>query len=420
MRVRRSLISILFLCFCIRFLLLIKSPTHDATAPHELYEEIELLRDPLKTISDSQEYKALAKNLLKGKYTWKEKPVSFRPPGYPLFLSFCLLVTRNEFFPLFIQIILSVISAFLIFILGKEVNEKAGLFASLLFSIDMVSIYYSTNFMSETLFLFLLLLSAIYFKRNNLYLSGLLLGFCALTRAIALYSFIVFLPFIKNWKKVLKFLSFFFIPILPWLIRNYLTFGVPCFTSVQGYNLLYHNAVITENSSRSRSEIVLKFKEELLKEDTTSNPLKLSLTAQKIALKKILRKPFRYISLGLFQGLLNVFRTHGEEVALRLCGYETYSLPLLEIKKLNLKRTTRIFAYSFVCIETLINLFALICFILGIIKLGRRVNFLYLGIVLYFFLLSLPVTSGRFKLPFMPFIYLIAGSYLFGRIINLF
>jgi len=70
----------------------------------------------------------------------------------------------SEFSIRFLSVIFGAVSIFLVFLLGKKLfNKQTGLIASLMFSISMLQVQYAQDARSYTMFLFLTLLSVIFF-----------------------------------------------------------------------------------------------------------------------------------------------------------------------------------------------------------------------------------------------------------------
>ena len=81
-----------------------------------------------------------------------------RTPGYPLLLAVGLKLGHVELVTIFLQIILSCLTCYLVYSLTKQVfeHERTALYAALLFSLEPLSILYSCLLLSDTLFVFLI------------------------------------------------------------------------------------------------------------------------------------------------------------------------------------------------------------------------------------------------------------------------
>ena len=168
-------------------------------------------------------------------------PEVFRPPGYPLFLALFFLLFSDPVLPIvLVQAVVSVATAWFIYRIARQVwNVPAGFFAAVLFSLDFLIIYYAAVTLSETLFLFFLVVS-LWFGVQALHdpvprrLAGLgiALAATALVRPVALYLGIpVTLFFCVLWlarrmpaRTMIKHALFLFVPWLvltqAWSLRN--------------------------------------------------------------------------------------------------------------------------------------------------------------------------------------------------------
>ena len=160
-------------------------------------------------------------------------------PGYIYFIVVILKLFHEKiFFIKLIQILLSTISAYFIYLLGKKTfNKTVGLLSAFIFSTYPTLIAFTHYLYPETLYIFLLivimyLLTAFSFNKRKSYLlvAGLSLGLASLVKSVIFY----FLPLIIIWfflvseKKLKAFFmstAIFLIAcasiISPWTIRNY-------------------------------------------------------------------------------------------------------------------------------------------------------------------------------------------------------
>lgn len=209
--------------------------------------------------NDETEYLPVAQDLWQGRgfvfydtYRW------LRAPLYPLFLAlFLWMGGGNVRVATMAQVILSTATVYGVYLLGRRLfpGEKAGrtgLWAALLAALLLPLATFPALFMAETLFTFLFvafLLALLQVPevrpgRRGLWtlLAGLLLGLCALTRAVAL----AFLPlaalwlyfslrprpgetvgrpsFLRRWALPLLFLLSGLLSIVPWTVHNALTY----------------------------------------------------------------------------------------------------------------------------------------------------------------------------------------------------
>ena len=406
---------ILILSFIIRFIFLLLNPNYYNThyegnlPPEHIY-----FKD--YQVHDSQEYKALAINIIKKhKFSWDDEPVTFRTPFYPLFISLIFLIFGIKDFPvMFFQVIFSTITVYILYLIAKKVyNEKVALISSILFALDPLSIFYSSLYMSETIFIFLFLVSIYFFVIKNYEISAIFLSLSSLTKPISLYSFLFFLPFIKKFKNMIFFLLIFSILPFLWTLRNYKNYKVFKFTSIDGFNLLYYNASIFESLKKNilLQDVRDSFSKNLKDED---NPLKLSIYASKIAFNRILKEPFHYLLFHLKTSIRIIFSTKSEDILLKIKGErkETFEF-YKDVIKGNVFGIYKYIIILFCFLE--VSLAFLIIF-LGVfftfIKRGKF-EFLSLFLILYFFILSGMLQEARFRFPIISISYILFSAFLF-------
>ncbi len=212
---------------------------------------------------DSKGYVQLAENLRTGHgFSWDEKAPyeanSFRTPGYPAFLLTNRALFGDYRFALLAQIILVVLTAYLIFLLAKEwKTNKLGYWAAAIFLFMPFSIMVSLRYLTQPLFTFLLTLAVWlwlkHLKNKSIkYFIGavIILPLLALVRPIAFYLPIVFILslVISFWpnpkeaiKKIAILIAVFFTILSPWLARNYSLFGKFSLSSITPYQLYFYD-----------------------------------------------------------------------------------------------------------------------------------------------------------------------------------
>lgn len=237
-------------------------------------------------VIDEAEYYQIASILADGRsWMFYDAATWVRPPLYIMFLAGIFkLVGPNLILVKLLQSGLSVGSVYLLYRLGlKAFNRKTGLIAGLLAAVAWPFAVLSFLLLSETLFIFLFLLSITllteYLARANsdkspggrwskyipqgriqwvlLVTSGIVLGLSALTRGQVLS----FVPFIliwlwvalgRNWRKALGAFAliviFFVLTIAPWALRNYSTYGRAFIDTTGGYNF-YLGALTGRNGA---------------------------------------------------------------------------------------------------------------------------------------------------------------------------
>jgi 4-amino-4-deoxy-L-arabinose transferase-like glycosyltransferase len=166
--------------------------------------------------SDDLDYDRLAMSLAHGEgYTIFGTFISFRPPLYPLFLSFVYRIAGHDYMAARVsQALLGALTAWLAYLLGRRLfGEARGYVAALLYAAAPADVFFSHGLLTETLFLPLLVAMAYGFVRLSeaarlagsggrgevsvpwALASGALLGAATLTRPVLL----LFPPFLFLW-----------------------------------------------------------------------------------------------------------------------------------------------------------------------------------------------------------------------------
>ena len=171
-----------------------------------------------------------------------------------------------------IQIFLSLLSIYLIYLIGTIIfNKKIGLFTALIFSLDPVSISMNYKILSETLFLFFLILFILLgtlWLRNPMsksipFISGVLIALVTLIRPITYFlsPFImigIIIWYTTNNYSIRKWINqsiLFMMPILiivgGWQYRNFKYGDNSSLSQIGGLNMLYHRGASVLAESRS-------------------------------------------------------------------------------------------------------------------------------------------------------------------------
>jgi 4-amino-4-deoxy-L-arabinose transferase-like glycosyltransferase len=256
------------------YLLLLGCLTFALHRSGQTLSQFALLAEPgqvpsLSSHLDEWEYATLGHSLLHGTFTLDGKnPDFFRTPGYPLLLTAIYSVADSPIAVIFVQILLVALSAVLIAKIGETVfSKKVGFIAAILYALDPTTIISSFNILSDTLFMFVLLL-CVYFvlqKTSRLYVNAMLLGALAgylmLVRPIAEFV----LPLLALWfacevwqrcaevgkerlwfalRNALLVLVAAGVVVAPWLWRNYQERHVVALSSISSFNFLLFNLAI--------------------------------------------------------------------------------------------------------------------------------------------------------------------------------
>jgi 4-amino-4-deoxy-L-arabinose transferase-like glycosyltransferase len=215
--------------------------------------------------ADTDSYLVTARKLIEsGQFATSVQPEIFRTPGYPLLLIPGILLGQQELVAIFIQIMLSCFTIFLIYKIALAIwgESKIATFCALLYAVEPVSILWVTLLMPETLFtalitLFIYLLIKYFTEKSWKYLLC-----AAITLAASIYVRPIgyYLPFLisailligsltkiqKNKILIIHACVFFLVAMGSvgiWQVRNYVKTGYSGFAAVSDYNLYCYNGV---------------------------------------------------------------------------------------------------------------------------------------------------------------------------------
>lgn len=198
----------------------------------------------IQPVVDAGGYDQIAMNLLTGK-GYREHPalpllkdevMARSGPAYEFFLAGIYFIFGHHYEAVWIiQAFLHSLTVLFLYLICKNIFERrreiVGLIAASLFAFNPDLIEISAMLMTETLYLFLTVLTILTFVhlyKNPNYFTALLLGlsfiFNYLTRQTIIFFLPIFLYFFYRKKLLKHFLFFIFICILiitPWIVRNY-------------------------------------------------------------------------------------------------------------------------------------------------------------------------------------------------------
>lgn len=215
---------------------------------------------------DEAVYLSLGRSITQGFYSLEQNITleTFRPPLFPLIISplhGSVLAAR------FFVAIMSIIAVFCIYLLGKEIfNKRTGLIAALFTSAGFYFVFFTTKVLSEPLLIIMISMSMYFFhkwtkegKTIQIYLAGIFAALAFLTRyfgAILFFSYIAyFILSKKKDKRILEFLSGYFIVLSPWFFMNQLYYGNPL--GALYANLGYYLKEVIIPLSRTFNEVLL-------------------------------------------------------------------------------------------------------------------------------------------------------------------
>ncbi len=218
---------------------------------------------------DSRSYLNITENLYQGHgFAYVSEPPyppdSYRTPGYPLFLLFHRAIFQDYHFALLSQILLVAWIGYMIFLFASKLDyQKLGYIAAAVFSFTPISMIAPLEFLTETLFVSAVILSAYFWlkfleSKRNLYLmlTAILIPLTALIRPIGQYLVVLFILSFFYYcylnkssfdKKMLclvplTLVLIFFAVLFPWQFRNYLVFGHYDISSILWIQMYFYDA----------------------------------------------------------------------------------------------------------------------------------------------------------------------------------
>ncbi len=220
--------------------------------------------DLVRLTGDSKNYQLLAENILThGVFSSSQSephaPESFRAPGYPLFLAANYFLTADWFLVLIIQIVVVSVAPALLYLLFAPYHERAAWWGAFLFALEPTRLFLSASLLSDALFACTLLGALLALERgkrtDSLTLtgvSGALLGVSILVRPIAiflpiataLYLALAVRPLSRACAMAVLGVACAAVVVFPWSVRNHQLFGSWNVSSVGSANLMLYNAPV--------------------------------------------------------------------------------------------------------------------------------------------------------------------------------
>jgi 4-amino-4-deoxy-L-arabinose transferase-like glycosyltransferase len=266
------------------------------------------------------------------------RPDALRTPVYPLFISGAYQIFGiRPWVVLILQSLLDSFSCILLFLTaGMFFQERAAFWSGLFYAVDPHLVFYTSNFYSETVFVFFLVLGMLFVgswiksdfsKTTSLIASASCFGVSALTRPVAAYLPFLFalfavIVFHKSLGRALRFIAVFslvFLTVLtPWFVRNYRTFKHVGLSTAGAFNNLAIQASPMEMARRGQDAPTVKqalldeaeqwMRSEHPKDAGAVNDFDRSRYWRKLAWKYVAGNPFGYVKysmVGIFQAMFS-------------------------------------------------------------------------------------------------------------------
>ena len=217
---------------------------------------------------DSRAYVNLAEELIEtGNFARGDKPEIKRTPGYPVFLTSGIILGDLEGFTIFLQILLSCLTVFLVYEIGLRIFNKpsCALLGALLYSLEPLSIVFCSTILTETLFTFFIMAFLLFIIRyiqdqrfRDLIISALFLSASVYVRPVSYYLVIpvsVCIVIIGYYKRaimkrfIFQAVAFFLICALLlgiWHARNLEVARFNGFSAIDAVYLYFYNGAAIE------------------------------------------------------------------------------------------------------------------------------------------------------------------------------
>ena len=379
-----------------------------------------------------------------------EIPETIRTPGYPLFLGLIYkILGKNYKAVVLVQILLSILSIYFIYLIGTMVHkESTGFIMALVFSFDPVTISMNYRIMTETLFLFFLVLYiflGILWLNNSMskiipLITGTILGLLTLVRPITYYLIPIFVlavisryllikePFRNCFYQILMFIIPVSILIGGWQYRNAIYAHNSSLSQIAGINMLYFRgaSIIAEKENLTLEQARKNIIEDQIKNPWTyagMHPEKnLNKKWEDAGINIMIKHPFlslKMICRGMFYTLFSPGEGYlcntlgiGVESKGPLWGLFNYDIRTF-MNNWIIQNTLYFIFFIFACallFAIYSGIFLWIYNLFVIKKFNWYDGFLW-GILFYFLIVSSgPESYFRFRQPMMPVLIIYAVS----------
>ena len=212
----------------------------------------------------------------------KDPSIDSRVPGYPLFIALIYwLGTDSPWLALLIQLMIEVGNCLLIYLLTVRLyqSSSAGLIASSLYSISLISAYYSTSeLFADSLFVTFFLSGSLLFvhyisinKLVYLLTAAVVLALSAYIKPIGQWVLLLFFMIgichgLKSKEHILRIVLFGFVAlviIMPWYLRNLVVHEQFTFSTMGSNHIIgetVKSAMWNEGISHQEAERVIGLK----------------------------------------------------------------------------------------------------------------------------------------------------------------
>lgn len=203
---------------------------------------------------DSPTYTGPARSLVEGRGFQNSNgiPETRRTPGYPLFLAPFLLIANGFVIATVVQAILNAaLAALVAWFLARRGEVASGIAAGAMFAIDLTSLHYAAQILTETLFTVVLLAAVLLVMRRNagfVALAGLLAGASVLVRPISFFIVVPIAFVLLVQRRVVHAIVFcvlFAVAPAAWMQRNAALEAGRTVSTITSWSVLFDRAAGT-------------------------------------------------------------------------------------------------------------------------------------------------------------------------------
>lgn len=376
-------------------------------------------------LPDSVGYDKIAENLYnygafsQSSYPDNLHPDSMRTPLYPFFILIFYILQADVFWLLFVQTLISTHSIYLVYKICNQLKlpPLASIIAPVFLALNFNSIFFVNTVLTETIFQWIVIIAVFLYLKNSkksLALSGLSLGLAFFTRPVVTFlppMLLVYAALKKQMsKKLIVFLTVFFVFPLSWMFRNKIEFNQWMLSPVVEVNFFYHlvPAIIPISDLEEYQE------KKQLAENAQSikifTEVTRSFTYQK--LKQYWPKALIYIAINPIKILSFPIRSYIDYQFKKQFEWDENSDFVTRIK------SSHIVTKMLLCYQLIISAFLLFGIAIGI-KHWKKYHLLWVTAFYFIAISSISVPDPRFRLPAEPFLAIIASIgwvYFYERI----
>jgi 4-amino-4-deoxy-L-arabinose transferase-like glycosyltransferase len=252
---------------------------------------------------DSLEYLQIASGIVtRGRFTGDGAVLSsYRPPVYPALLAVASFLTGHPVATVLgLQAILGAASVVLLFRITCEYcSRRCGLLAAGMLAVAPMTARYAAVLLTETIFVFIVLLAIYTWIRHRSIVSGVLWGAATLTRAATLPFLIIMgtlacVPSLRARRRECCTIALVgLLTVSPWVARNWYRFGrVTVADAGWGLNLLYGTVDLKSGSNRWEQLLTATAADD---QQTRTDAFATEQWARRVALDRISSDPFGWV-----------------------------------------------------------------------------------------------------------------------------